>query len=133
MTRLVMLLVSRLLPLAASCAPTLVPTNAWITRLEDAGLRACRVKLGMSVTELVAECGKPDRIVPWVGHPEAERCLIYATDAVAFDAPPGAPFIAVCTGVQSGQGGFLTPESRPQIVAVFGLRDLPPVEGGKAP
>lgn len=111
-----------LLPLLVGCGSAYIPTPAYVTRFEGDALRACQVQLGMTVAELVSDCGRPDRIVPWIGHPDSERCLIYETKASALGAPAGAPFIAVCTGLGEGDGGFLAQDSRRRVVAVFGLR-----------
>lgn len=101
--------------------------------MEDGALRACQVQLGLTVAELVELCGKPDRIVPWSGRPETERCLLYETQSVGFDAPAGARFVAVCTGQSERFSGFLAPEAKRRVVAVFGLRDLESSGGDGTP
>lgn len=120
-------------PLSLSCSPPYLPTQAYVTRLEGAALRACQVQLRMTVAELLAQCGKPDKIVPWLGHPDTERCLIYETKAAAFGAPAGAPYIAACTGLGEDGQGFLAQDARRRVVAVFGLRDLSETTPSQSP
>jgi len=115
------------------CSPAHIPTQAIITRFEADALRACQVHLGMTVSELVAQCGKPDRIVPWIGHPDPDRCLIYETKAIAFNGPAGAPFVGACTGVQKSGSVLVSQDSKHRIIAVFGLRESVPLQPEQAP
>lgn len=113
--------------LLGACAST-VPTPAAIYRYEPDGLRACDVRLGWTLRELVDACGRPDAMLPWLGHGAEARCLVYRTDAHAFAVAGRAPAIAVCTST----GGFEAPGAigasnvgTHTVEAVLGMSGLP--------
>lgn len=112
----------------AGCFATTIPTPASVYRFESEGFRACEVRLGWTLGDLVRECGRPDAMVPWLGHGAEAKCLLYRTEAHAFAVAGRAPAIAACTTT----GGFDVPGAVESshvgthtVEAVFGLASLP--------
>jgi len=106
------------------------PTPAFVARLGADTFTRCQIEIGWWLSDLVRECGEPDR---WVRGNHDDACAVYSTATQPLNEPPGAAAIVVCArNVAAGLSGEKLKNPPPsdiirnpeyfEVHSVYGLR-----------